>query len=279
MLQEAVATLRKLSERRDARCMSHFWLSVLPQVRIFRFDGRHLETIPCVDIEHISAEHDLPDISLPFPVCLFECSDNNPLVQVNGANIKAVLSAEVAPGDLMTLCFASESDKQLMTSLNARSFHNYQFSLSPEGQMKLNIEDELMEWMGHLSKVVVNPILSRLQNGRVFQSNEQERFRLRGEHKGVYKVKNIIYVGRRTEQTHYTPSGLALEYSHRFEVRGHWRKVNPETIGKNRAGQRVVKGYTWVSEFTKGDAELPLVKKIRTIKIEEMEQNGPGVHQ
>ena len=43
-----------------------------------------------------------------------------------------------------------------------------------------------------------------------------------------------------------------LEYSYSFHVRGHWRKLNEETFGKDRNNFRIVKGYTWVTEYTKG---------------------------
>lgn len=47
---------------------------------------------------------------------------------------------------------------------------------------------------------------------------------------------------------------------------GHWRKLQEgtETIGKDRFGNRVIKGMTWVKECTKGDGEI--INSIRVIK-------------
>lgn len=82
-------------------------------------------------------------------------------------------------------------------------------------------------------------------------------------------TKNIHYIlgkndvkGEAYIREHSTGS---IEYSHAFTVRGHWRTLeSTESIGKDRTGNRNVKGYTWVNEYVKGDGEL--VKKIREIK-------------
>jgi hypothetical protein len=55
-----------------------------------------------------------------------------------------------------------------------------------------------------------------------------------------------------------------LEYSFCFRVRGHWRHINEGTLGKDRNGNYNVKGYTWVTEYTKGEGEL--AKRIRVIE-------------
>ena len=59
------------------------------------------------------------------------------------------------------------------------------------------------------------------------------------------------------------PTGT-LEYSYAFRVRGHWRRVGDKTFGKDRNGIYNVKGYTWVTEYTKGEGEL--VKRIRVVE-------------
>ena len=55
-----------------------------------------------------------------------------------------------------------------------------------------------------------------------------------------------------------------LEYSFAFKVRGHWRHISTDTLGKDRNGNYNVKGYTWVTEYTKGEGEL--AKRIRVIE-------------
>lgn len=88
-----------------------------------------------------------------------------------------------------------------------------------------------------------------------------------------HEINQIIHVvpkKRKKEST--TPLfGGVIDWSHRWEVRGHWRKT--EGLGKDRAGLYCVSGFTWVKEHEKGPEERPLVKKIRVID-ETKEEKG-----
>lgn len=55
-----------------------------------------------------------------------------------------------------------------------------------------------------------------------------------------------------------------LEYTHAFRVRGHWRRVPNNGIGKDRDGNYHIQGYTWVIDYIKGQGEL--VDKVRIVK-------------
>ena len=55
-----------------------------------------------------------------------------------------------------------------------------------------------------------------------------------------------------------------LEYSSAFKVRGHWRRINEKSLGKDRNGNYGVHGYTWVTEYIKGEGELS--KRLRVVK-------------
>lgn len=67
---------------------------------------------------------------------------------------------------------------------------------------------------------------------------------------------------RKAEVTPLTDHGI-IDWSHRWEVRGHWRKVHG--LGKDRAGDYVVTGWTWVRDFVKGPEDKPLIKKTRVV--------------
>lgn len=54
-----------------------------------------------------------------------------------------------------------------------------------------------------------------------------------------------------------------IDFSHRWEVRGHWRRVSG--MGKDREGNYEIRGLTWVSNFIKGPEELPLIQKLRWV--------------
>lgn len=97
-------------------------------------------------------------------------------------------------------------------------------------------------------------------------TEKHEYFRRKGKPTIKVSVRPIYYVLDKQDTTSaksIKPRGT-LEYSQLFIVRGHWRKVDSDTLGKDRLGNRNVKGYTWVVEHFKGNGEL--VKKIRIVK-------------
>lgn len=55
-----------------------------------------------------------------------------------------------------------------------------------------------------------------------------------------------------------------LVFDHSFKVRSHWRRINPKSLGKNRQGEYIVKGMTFVKEHIRGEGEL--MKKVRVVK-------------
>lgn len=69
----------------------------------------------------------------------------------------------------------------------------------------------------------------------------------------VYKNKNLI--------NKLSKNGT-IDFKHSFAVCGHWRKV--PSIGKNRNGQYVIEGFTWIDSFTKGSGIF--IQKSRVIK-------------
>jgi hypothetical protein len=55
-----------------------------------------------------------------------------------------------------------------------------------------------------------------------------------------------------------------LSYSNAFKVRGHWRRIAEKSLGKDRSGTYGVQGYTWVTEYVKGEGDL--IQRLRVIK-------------
>ena len=55
-----------------------------------------------------------------------------------------------------------------------------------------------------------------------------------------------------------------IEYTHSFHVRSHWRTINSQKYGKNRKGEYVILGKTWVTDYFKGNGDFE--RKIRVIK-------------
>ena len=100
------------------------------------------------------------------------------------------------------------------------------------------------------------------------KTTKQEYYRRKGlPTLKVYKPIYYVMNKKETENSRtfklIKPLGK-LEYTYSFKVRGHWRKINPDTYGKNRNGEYVVKGHTFVKDYVKGEGEL--VKRVRVLK-------------
>jgi hypothetical protein len=85
----------------------------------------------------------------------------------------------------------------------------------------------------------------------------------RGSEKRIHRIRRIVHVAPKSYIKSNPESHRNVDWSHRFEVRGHWRKV--DTIGKDREENYTVNGYTWVKHHTRGPEELPLIKKTRLV--------------
>ena len=106
----------------------------------------------------------------------------------------------------------------------------------------------------------------------VVDKNEKakpEYYAFRDKSKKTIKVTNrpIYYILNKkdVEKKTYNIQPLGkLEYSHAFKVRGHWRKIDEKSIGKDRNGDYKIEGFTWVTDYVKGEGEL--VNRVRIVK-------------
>jgi len=92
-------------------------------------------------------------------------------------------------------------------------------------------------------------------------------FKKSGKEKPIKSIKDVVIISptkNRIERLPHSPS--SIDWSHRWEVRGHWRKTNG--IGKDRSGAYVISGYTWVSSHVRGPEDAVLIKKKRVIQEE-----------
>jgi hypothetical protein len=101
------------------------------------------------------------------------------------------------------------------------------------------------------------------RHGQLGNERVNERFKVgSGQGKQVVKIKDIIHIRMKRKQDHSQPGeSQNIEWSHRWEVMGHWRKITG--IGKDDQGRYHVNGFTWVLPHTKGPEEKELVKKTR----------------
>jgi len=86
-----------------------------------------------------------------------------------------------------------------------------------------------------------------------------------GASKRFVRIRNVVIIRSMASRQHESDftARHKTEFSHGWWVRGHWRKH--DGLGKDRSGNRAMKGMTWVVPYTKND-ELGIIEKVRIIK-------------
>lgn len=114
---------------------------------------------------------------------------------------------------------------------------------------------------------ILQKFLNRLNREASGQERVHFRTKLRaGGKKEFIKIRRIIHIApKKTEKLYAGKLAGAepreIEWSHSWFSRGHWRRLEPGHIGKNRTGDYVELGRTWVTDSIKGPDHLPMVKK------------------
>lgn len=107
---------------------------------------------------------------------------------------------------------------------------------------------------------VVNDFLNRLNTGKAgtVKVTGHQKYRSHGKRLD-YHPNEIIYIGASgsRKQPEKTVTGEPIDWSSAWNVRAHWRRLNnPESVGIGRNGLRDVVGFTWISNYKKGEGEL-----------------------
>jgi hypothetical protein len=232
----------------------------LTQAKFFILNGKKgtlpnsiQKNIKLVNYDHSSADSFLDpvnELDLPFSCVYFEHGDNiEPGILsllIPPSNLKIAIAAlicETSPKNYDMFYLFVDRD---MTS--PKLF--YQKSSDPKSDVFMKSLSESIQKI-HGCKDVAN----RTTFKQIWLSGKKN--------KGPNLVINqIIYIN--SKNSNNVQFGQAkVVWSHRFEVRGHWRKIDDASIGKNRAGEYNKLGFTWVNEHEKGPKELPLVEKVR----------------
>lgn len=89
-----------------------------------------------------------------------------------------------------------------------------------------------------------------------------------GEARTLFKIKEVVHIClTKDKEKAESEFQRSIDWSHRWEVMGHWRKCT--AVGKNRSGEYVIKGLTWVNPYVKGPEEKVFVKKLRVTDMKE----------
>lgn len=224
-------------------------------------------------------------IDLPFSTVFIETNDLSSPIQDNCCpcgdpqqflyqNRTGILVHEIAPEDYMVCSLVvpsihNQSDRSLAepTMETLRFFSERHFTIQPHIEIaRLNAETIKQSNICRILYAKLKTIFDKIRTKPVEYGSENVNIRFRtghGENRQSGKIKSVIHVRLKSGKGNYTSGTSNIEWSHRWEVRGHWRKT--QGVGKDREGAYNTQGFTWVIPHEKGPEEKDLVKKIRVV--------------
>lgn len=112
---------------------------------------------------------------------------------------------------------------------------------------------------------IVHEFIARLNREKIGAETVRHSVKIgTGSGKRMHRIRRIIYVAPKREvESSKSELPRSIDWTHRFEVRGHWRKT--DKLGKDREGNYCVEGHTWVVNHVRGPEHLPIVKKTRLV--------------
>lgn len=214
----------------------------------------------------------LSDLSLPFSALFIHIKDKQFLL--NGTLINSNLYIQTREFDPVRITGTLYEIRE-----DGRS--NLPFTVNvKENLLTISNSDYVKSGISYGRKEIVSLILetykylNSLNKKSVLVNTptpgRKEYYRRKGKTTLTVPNRNVYYVLHKDDsksESYLREHGTGtFEFSHAFKVRGHWRTLQSnESLGKDRNGDRVVKGYTWVTEYIKGDEEN-LIKKLHIVK-------------
>ena len=218
----------------------------------------------CIDPEKIIKP------ALPFKECWFEPLGNDSLLALYPEDkssiffIKGILIEEKTPYNYDLYLY--------MAMKNGDSVHNITpICINKEfiERMKITEKDSVGLFLieiGYYNAIeFIEQTLERMQQNEMIVVKNPKKIKATG--KPNFTINQYIKItNKKRVYGEYVNKKENFEYSYRFEVRGHWRKLPEGSMGKDRNGEYSIEGYTWVNEYEKGSKDLPLLKKTRIIE-------------
>ncbi len=209
----------------------------------------------CIPINDIDARISMPlekcQVDAPFPVFSVERTDKDGFSKsifmaknVDGtySRIGCLFVKEISPKKYAAcgLAIVSGDDGQTFFKKRIESFSDAQIGYA------------------------LNKLFNGVSSARFGSQSVRQTVKIgRGPSKRIHRINTVIHVSPKKILTSIG-AGIPINWSHRFDVRGHWRDL-PGGIGKDRGGDYNVENYTWVSHYVKGPEGLPLIKKTRVV--------------
>ena len=211
-----------------------------------------------------------PNLSLPFVNCFIKLDEDS-----------YIFVREYAPNIITGTLYFTNYMKE-MRHLAVKGTLNIPFTAHIQDEVQLvsdtyipllkDYMDELIRNCLSLACITLKTLNSLSKKAVVSDIHETSKVEyFRRKHAPTIKVpaRPIYYVlGEKNEDIKKKYSCIQsrgkLEYTSSFHVRGHWRTINEKSLGKDRNGNYGVHGYTWVTDYIKGEGEL--IKRLRVVK-------------
>ena len=195
-------------------------------------------------------------ISFPFDYCFFEFS----LPTKNGEARQGVFANQKL--DLQDSSMAPYTKREtygvLVIQKNPELLVDYKFCKANDGKGITVLRSESPLGDALSSEVAfAYKYLNEIHNYEYGTSKYKERIKTP---KGQIEINKIIYI--RKKKSEQTDGTRVIDWSHRFEVMGHWRKISNRSIGKDRRGEYVLIGQTWISNHIKGNGNLVIKTRV-----------------
>lgn len=207
-----------------------------------------------------------PLVSAPFSIFSLEAI-NNSIVKWEFGNavigINSVICTETSPGEFEFYSLNNNFNKE--TGVYVKSINVYRESDIHEKVGKNKIVYLGTQYKDHLAGAI-EKILKIINDSKSHQWGSDPLKRstsIVSSRNGAIILHTPIHISSRENIRSNMECTRNIDWSHRWEVRGHWRKC--ATIGKDREGKYGVKGFTWVSSHERGPEDAPLIKKTRII--------------
>ncbi len=229
------------------------------------------------------------DTSLPFRSCFFAYERRtiftfkditetitNPNDLTCGHHIEAILAIETKPCKIRLFCLVNMIFKDIeritkqfyINPLNFTSKINkliYKDKIYYSSYRLIDYNNERKNTLESKFKEIV---LQRLFSKNFDFGLSKQKYKIKykdriSKEKKFHSIKDIVYVCPRKAKIKDSLIGQSIDWSHRWRVMGHWRKI--DRIGKDRAGNYNINDFTWVKDYVKGLEKLPLIEKKRII--------------
>lgn len=221
----------------------------LPKIKTFIFSTEDY----LYEIEDKSS--DMKDLYLPFRFCSFELTDTFTSQDKMDECYGGVLLYE---NDDLSIDEIVITLKQQM-NVDHRNLNN---SFIP-----LRVGHSRYDNYQHFKSVAIlsTAYLRMLNKSEYFQSETKKQFTSKRNSLCPEFVKRLIVISsKKSSKSLEETVGEKIKWKHQWRVRGHWRKIANDSIGRDREGDYCIVGRTWVSDFIKGEG--PLIEKIRLVK-------------